>query len=188
LISQVEKENGIPNGEIKIQVMLETANAIQNAPDVAKASGRIVGLTLGGYDLLADLGIDPTEKELELLYARSRVIIAAKAAGVEVFDTVYPNIDDLEGLKRRAYRSVQLGFSGKAAIHPSQVSVIHEAYTPSLEDLERAVRVIKGATEAEAKGLGVVAVDGRMVDAPIIARAWRIVNLAHISGLEVEDL
>jgi len=186
IITRLEEENGMERGSVRIHAMLETARAIVNASAIASSSPRILGLTIGGQDLAADLGIKITREGLEMLYARSAVVLAAKAAGLLAFDTVYTDIEDLEGLREQAAMSVALGFSGKAAIHPSQIAVIHEAFRPDEKDVRKAERIVRGAREAEERGLGVVAVDGRMVDAPVVAQAQRTLELARLAGMEVE--
>lgn len=188
LISQLEVEYGIEPGSIGIQAMLETARAIVNVNAIAAASPRLVGLTLGGQDLAADLGIKATKSGLELMYAKGAVIIAAKAFGLQAFDTVYTDINDLEGLKEQAEMSVALGFSGKAAIHPSQIPVINAAFTPTEKEIAKAVRIAKAAREAARQGLGVIALDGKMIDTPVVAQAERILELAALAGMEVPDL
>jgi len=188
IISRIEAEHGLVPGSVGIQAMLETARAIVNVNSIAAASPRLVGLTLGGQDLAADLGIKATKLGLELLFARSAVVIAAKAFGLQAFDTVYTDVADLEGLAEAAAISVSLGFSGKAAIHPSQISVIHAAFTPEEKEVAKAAKIVAAAKEAEARGLGVIAVDGRMVDAPVVAQAARILELAALAGMEVPEL
>ncbi|MGB9687189.1 MAG: HpcH/HpaI aldolase/citrate lyase family protein [Rectinema subterraneum] len=188
LISQLEVEYGIEPGSIGIQAMLETARAIVNVNAIAAASPRLVGLTLGGQDLAADLGIKATKSGLELMYAKGAVIIAAKAFGLQAFDTVYTDVNDLEGLKEQAEMSVALGFSGKAAIHPSQIPVINAAFTPTEKEIAKAVRIAKAAREAARQGLGVIALDGKMIDTPVVAQAERILELAALAGMEVPDL
>lgn len=187
LISQLEKANGLQQGKIGIQAMLETARAIVNVNSIAAASPRLVGLTLGGQDLAADLGIRPTKEGLELLYAKSAVIIAAKAYGLQAFDTVFADVNDLEGLRAQASVGFALGFSGKAAIHPSQIPVINAVYTPEQKEVAWAVKIVTAAKEAEQQGLGVIAVDGRMVDAPVVAQALRTIELAKLAGMEVAE-
>ena len=185
IISRIEEENGMEKGSVRIHAMLETARAIVNAAAIAASSPRILGLTIGGQDLAADLGIRITQSGMELLHARSAVVIAAKAFGLLAFDTVYTDIDNPEGLREQTALAVSLGFSGKAAIHPSQIPVIHQAFTPDERDVRRAERIVKGARDAEERHLGVVAVDGRMVDAPVVAQAERILELARLAGMEV---
>lgn len=188
LISELEAAHGIEPGSVRIQAMLETARAIVNVYAIAAASPRLSGLTLGGQDLAADLGIKATGPGLELLYAKSVVVIAAKANGLDAFDTVYTAIDDLAGLRESALMSVALGFTGKAAIHPSQVPVIHAAFAPDEKEVKKAVAIVRGAREAAERKLGVVSVDGRMVDAPVVAQAERTLELARLSGMEVPAL
>jgi citrate lyase subunit beta/citryl-CoA lyase len=185
LISELEAANGIAPGSVRIQAMLETARAIVNVDGIAAASPRLIGLTLGGQDLAADLGIKATKGGLELLYAKSAVVIAAKAFGLLAFDTVFTDINDPEGLAEAAALSVSLGFSGKAAIHPSQIPIIHRAFTPGEKELRKAIAVVRGAREAAERGLGVVAVDGKMVDGPVVAQAERTIELARLAGMEV---
>ncbi len=188
IITRLEQEHGMEPGSVRIHAMLETARAIMNANPIAASSPRILGLTIGGQDLAADLGIRITREGFELLYARSAVVLAAKANGLLAFDTVYTDINNLDGLREQAAMSVALGFSGKAAIHPSQIAVIHEAFTPEEKEIRKAERIVRGAKEAEERGLGVVAVDGRMVDAPVVAQAMRTLELARLAGMEVESL
>ena len=188
IITRLEKENGIEEGSISIHAMLETAKGIVRAYEIATSSPRIEALTLGGHDLAADIGLTRTKEGMEILYARSAVVMAAKASGVMVFDTVYIDINDLEGLLRESQLIVELGFTGKAAIHPSQIPVIHEAFKPDERELKKAIRVVRAAREAEEKGIGVYTVDGRMVDGPIVTQARRIVGLARISCMDVEGV
>ena len=188
IITRLEREHGMEPGSVRIHAMLETARAIVNAPSIAASSPRILGLTIGGQDLAADLGIKATREGLEMLYAKSAVILAAKANGLLAFDTVYTDINNQEGLREQAKMSVSLGFSGKAAIHPSQIAIIHEAFSPDEKEVRKAERIVRGAKEAEERGLGVVAVDGRMVDAPVVAQAVRTLELARLAGMEVEIL
>jgi len=188
IISRLEVENGLKPGSIGIQAMLETARAIVNVNSIAAASSRLVGLTLGGQDLAADLGIKATKAGLELLFAKSAVVIAAKAFGLQAFDTVYTDVADLDGLREQAAITVSLGFSGKAAIHPSQIPVIHAAFSPTEKEVAKAARVVKAAQEAAERGLGVISVDGKMVDAPVVAQAERTLELARLAGMEIPQL
>ncbi|GHV36654.1 citrate lyase [Synergistales bacterium] len=187
LISEIERANDIPLGSVKIHAMIETAHGIEHAYDIAVSSPRLEALTLGGQDLTADLGVQKTRGGVEFLYARGRIVMAAKAAGLAAFDTVWTDLNDMEGLKNEATLAVQIGFTGKAAIHPSQVDIIHEAYRPDRKELRRAFRIVYAAEAAEREGKGVIAVDGRMVDGPIVTRAFNLINLARLYGIEKED-
>ena len=125
-------------GRIQLHAMLETAIGIENAFAIASASPRVSALTLGGQDLTADMGVQKTKEGRELFYARSRVVVAARAAGVFAFDTVWADINHPDGLYNETKTIVQLGFTGKAAIHPSQIDVIHSAYHPDEKKLKKA--------------------------------------------------
>ena len=185
LIRRIEREAGLPEGSVAIQAMVETARSLLHAYDVASASPRVSGISIGGQDFAADLGIRRTRDGGELLYARAAIVAAAKAAGVDAFDTVFTDVNDCEGLFADALAAVNMGFSGKAAIHPSQVAVIHRAFRPEEKEVRKASRVVRAAREAEERGVGVISVDGRMVDAPVVAQALRTIELARIAGMEV---
>jgi citrate lyase subunit beta/citryl-CoA lyase len=189
MIGEIEKKNGIPAGAVALHAMLETALGVENAYAVAAASSRVSALTLGGQDLTADMGVQKTREGWELFYARSRVVLAARAAGVSAFDTVWADINDPEGLYQESKRIVELGFSGKAAIHPTQIEVIHRAYRPDAKELRKALRIVEAAEAAAKAGKGVISVDGRMVDAPVVARAKRLAAMASLYHYEEsEDL
>jgi citrate lyase subunit beta/citryl-CoA lyase len=167
IISALEDEAGIPQGSVKIHAMIETARGLEKASDIATSSKRLEALTLGGQDLLADLGIQKTPHGRELLYARSRVV-------------VWTDINDSNGLFEEARLAAELGFAGKAAVHPSQIPVIHEAYKPNPAEVARARRIMTSAKKAESEGKGVFSVDGRMVDAPVIERARHLLRLSEL--------
>ena len=186
-ISEIEKKNGIPAGSVALHAMLETALGVEDAFAVATASPRVTALTLGGQDLTADMGVQKTREGWELFYARSRVVLAARAAGVMAFDTVWTDINDPDGLYQEAKQIVELGFSGKAAIHPSQIEVIHRAYRPSYKEVRKARRIAEAAEEAARAGKGVISVDGKMVDAPVVARALRLSATASLYDYEEDE-
>jgi citrate lyase subunit beta/citryl-CoA lyase len=188
IITKLEKTNNIEPGTIAIHAMLETAKGIINAVEIANASPRVKALTLGGQDLAADIGVQRTKKGTEILYARSAVVMAAKSAAIQVFDTVYTDINDSEGLLDESRFIVSLGFTGKAAIHPSQIPVIHEAFRPSETEVRKALRVVYAAREADQKGIGVYTVDGKMVDGPVVRQFEKVVELAKLAGMEIEGI
>ena len=160
--------------------MIETAVGVENAFFIANISNRIDAITIGGQDLTADMGVAKTKEGDELLYARMRIVMAAKAASIDVLDTVYADINDLEGLKEETIMVKRLGFTGKAAIHPNQIGVINSVFLPLDEEVEEAVRIVKASRIAEKRGKGVVVVDGKMVDVPVVRRAERILMLAGV--------
>lgn len=158
--------------------LLETAQGIVNAAAIAGAAAPIAALIFGAEDLTAQLGIPRTIDGEEILFARSQVVLAAAVAGVEAIDAVVIDITALDDLRRDARRARALGFAGKMAIHPSQVPVINEVFTPSQTEIDRARRIVEAFEQAEAKGEGVVRLDDRMVDQPVVARARRLLALA----------
>lgn len=184
LITRIEEQHGMEKNSVTIHAMLETAHGIEMAHRIATASPRVEALTLGGQDLTADMGVQKTRDGIELLYARGRVVMAAKSAGLIAFDTVWTNLNDPEGLTAESTLAFQLGFTGKAAIHPSQLDAIHQAWRPDEKDFARAWRIVRAAREAEEAGKGVISVDGRMVDGPIVTRAFQLIELGRHYGMK----
>lgn len=170
-LSEIEQKAGLQVGQTKIFCLLETARGIFNTYDIATASPRVTAVIPGGEDLTADLRTNRSPEGTELEGIRKSVIVAARAAGVDALDTVFPRITDDEGLKRETEFIKQLGFDGKSVIHPNQIPIIHEVFTPTEKEIERAQKIVVAAKEAAERGLGAVQVDGRMVDAPVVKRA-----------------
>ncbi len=167
--------------EVPILALVESAGGVLAAPEIARADATDA-LVFGAEDLAADLGATRTDEGVEVLYARERVVVAAAAAGVDAVDTVYTDFGDDEGLRRETEFAATLGYDGKMAIHPAQVPVINDAFTPSADRIEWAERVLAARDEAEASDRGVFRVDGEMIDAPLIAQAERIVSRARAAG------
>lgn len=164
--------------ELPVLALIESARGVLNAPEIADASPT-EGLIFGAEDLAADLGATRTGEGTEVLYARERVVVAASAAGVDAIDTVYTEFEDEDGLREDTAFAIQLGFDGKLAIHPAQVPVVNEAFTPADEEIEWARRVVEASERARADGRGVFEVDGEMIDAPLISQAERILERAR---------
>ncbi len=183
ILTELEREFGIEVGSIKIHPMIETSIGVENAFQIATSSKRVDAITIGGQDLTADMGVAKTEDGQEIFYARTRIVMAAKAAGVDAMDTVYADVDNDEGLYQETLFIKKLGFDGKAAINPRQIPVIHEAYRPLEKDVQWAKKVVTAAEKAKQDGVGVFAVDGKMVDAPVIRRAERVLMMAEIYGM-----
>ena len=160
-----------------IMPILETALGVESAFEIASASPAVVALTIGLEDYTADLGVPKTLEGAESLYARGRLVNAAKAAGVQAIDSVFGDVGNEDGLRAWASRSRGLGFEGMGCIHPRQIRPIHEAFAPSAEEIEKALRIVAAFEEAEARGLGVVSLGTRMVDPPVVLRAQRLVDL-----------
>lgn len=170
-LSILEDKYGIPQGHTKIFCILETAYGVWHAYDIATASKRITAILPGGEDLVADLRTSRSQDGIELEWTRKMIVIAARAAGVNAIDSMFPRVSDDEGLRKDAELSKQLGFDGKSVIHPNQIPIIHEVFAPTEKEIEKAQRIIAAAEDARKRGLGAVSVDGRMVDIPVVRRA-----------------
>ncbi|MEA3507589.1 MAG: CoA ester lyase [Synergistota bacterium] len=170
-LSEIEKKAGIEQGKTLIFCLLETALGIWRAYDIATASSRVAAICPGGEDLRADLKTSRSDTSEELIGPRRMVVLAAHAAHVDALDTVYAAISDDDGLRRETEWVKQLGFQGKSVIHPNQIPIIHDVFTPTATEIEKAKRIVDAAREAAEKGLGAVQVDGKMVDKPVVKRA-----------------
>jgi citrate lyase subunit beta/citryl-CoA lyase len=167
--------------------IVESALGVENAFAVASAAETVVALTIGLEDYTADLGVRKTQEGLESLYARTRLVNAAHAAGVQAIDSVYGDVGDMEGLGEWARGSRALGFEGMGCIHPRQIQPIHEAFAPSEEEIAKATAIVAAFDDAHAKGLGVVKLGTKMIDAPVVLRAQRLVQNARRMGLLPEE-
>ena len=164
--------------EPTLYALIESARGVLAAAEIAAVSDVLV---FGAEDLAADLGATRTDEGFEVTYARQRVVVAAAAYGIDAIDTLVTDYDDLDLIRADAERSVQLGFDGKLAIHPSQVGPINEAFTPTADELEWAERVLAATRRAHAEDRGVFEVDGEMIDAPLIRQAERILDRAGVT-------
>ncbi len=178
IISAIEKEAGMEPGTIKLFAAIESAKGVLNAPQIAVASSRLVGMALGAEDFVTDLKTTRSVDGIELLTARSLILFAARAAGIDAIDTVFSNVNDEKGFSEEVKLIKQLGFDGKSIINPRQIETVHEIFTPSKEEVAKSIRIIEASAEAEAKGSGVVSLDGRMIDRPIVERARRVLAFA----------
>jgi citrate lyase subunit beta/citryl-CoA lyase len=167
--------------------ILETALGIENSFEIARSSQRVVALTIGLEDYAADLGVPRSAEGTESMYARKRLVNAAKAAGVQAIDSVYGQVDDIDGLGAWCERSRQLGFEGMGCVHPRQIPVIHERFNPSPAQIDRALRIVEAFTRAEAEGLGVVSLGSKMIDPPVVKQSLRLVDQARQLGLLPEE-
>jgi len=172
--------------EVAVFVLIETAAGVLRAEGIAAADPTDAVL-FGAEDLAADLGATRTDAGTEVLYAREHVVLAASAAGVDALDTVFTDFEDEAGLAEETRFALELGYDGKIAIHPAQVPVINEAFTPDRERVEWARRVLAAREAADEAGRGVFEVDGEMIDPPLIARAERIAERAAAAGIDPPD-
>ena len=181
-IVEVAKASGRKE-PVYLMPILESALGIENAYAIATASESIAALAIGLEDYTADMGVQRTTEGAESAYARGALVNAARAAGLQAIATVFSDVEDMEGLARSARETHALGYDGMGAIHPRQVPVIHENFAPSGDEIEKAKRIVLAFDEAQAQGLGVVALGSKMIDRPVVLRAQRTVDLAITSGL-----
>jgi citrate lyase subunit beta/citryl-CoA lyase len=182
MIADIKSRNGIIR-PIWIMPILESALGIENAFAVATASENVVALTIGLEDYTADLGVVKTAEGRESQYARSRVVNAARAAGVQAIDSVFGDVADMEGLLRWGQASRAAGFEGMGCIHPGQIRVIHEAFQPTAVEIDKARKVVAAFEEAQSKGLAVVSLGSKMIDPPVVQRALKLVERAKAMGV-----
>ncbi len=184
LLAPLEAKAGMDSGSIKVIPWIETAMAIVHVYEMARASQRIVGLAFGAEDYTNDMGVTRTDFGEECYFARSSVGVAARAAGVAGLDGPFVGFRDPEGLKADASAARRMGYTGKFAIHPAQIDVINETFSPNPEDVAYAQRVVAAWDEAEAAGRGSLSIDGRMVDVPVVKRAQNL--LAQAAAIEAQ--
>jgi len=184
-LERIESEYKL-NYQVPIAPLVETAFGVEYINQILKSSERIIAVFWGAEDFTADMGIARTPEGSELWYSRSKLTIAAHIAGVEVIDTPFTDIKNLAGLRKDAAVAKQLGFTGKAAIHPSQIDVINEVFSPSQEEIEYSLRVVKAFTEGKKEGKGVILENGRMIDKPVVTRAKLILKKARLGMGEEE--
>ena len=181
LIAKYEVKHNIEEGTVKMMAAIESALGIINAYSIATASNRLIGIAIGAEDYVTNLKTTRSASGVELLYARSQLLNAARAAGIAALDTVFSDVDDSEGFTKEVKLIKQLGFDGKSVINPRQIPIVHQVFKPTDSEINHAQAVIKASDEAEKKGLGVVSLNGKMIDKPIVERAQRIIELAKAS-------
>ena len=182
-ITQLEEKLGIEKGSVGLIPLIETALGVENAYQIASACKRVKAIFLGGEDLTADLRCKRTKEGHEIAYARSRMVVAARAAGVEVYDTPFTDVNDDEGIYTDAQYAKSLGFTGKSAISPRHVKAINEVFSPSMKDIDYAYEVMEAIRIGKEQGKGAVSLRGKMIDAPIVARAQQTIDAAIALGL-----
>ena len=179
MMDGLEQKAGLEVGSVKLVLWIETAMAIVNAYQICAASPRTVGAAFGAEDFASDMSIERTEGESEVAYPRGVVAVAARAAGVMALDTPYFSFRDPEGLRRDALVAKSYGFRGKFAIHPSQIGIINEAFTPSPSEVSHARRVVAAFGEAGRSGRASTSLDGKVIDVPVVKRARSLLELAE---------
>ena len=184
-ITDIEKACGREVGSTKMLAAIESPLGITQANQIATASKRLIGIALGAEDYVRNLKTERSPEGIELLFARCSILQAARAAGIQAFDTVYSNANNEEGFLKEAALIKQLGFDGKSLINPRQIELLHNLFAPTQKDVDQAKRIIEAAEEAERQGSGVVSLNGKMIDAPIIERAKLVLERAK-SGIREE--
>ncbi|MDF7671411.1 citrate (pro-3S)-lyase subunit beta [Orbaceae bacterium ESL0721] len=185
-VERIEKACGRPVGSTRLMAAIESALGVVNAVSIAQSSPRLIGIALAAFDYLVDMQTERGDGT-ELFYARCAVLHAARVAKIDAFDVVYGNVNDDEGFIKEATFAKKLGFNGKSLINPRQIDLLHNIYAPTAKELDYAKKVVAAAEEGEKAGLGVISLNGKMIDAPIITRAQSIIELAKYSGVRRED-
>lgn len=185
-ILRAEKKYGVPEGETRMMAAIEGALGVVNAYAIATASKRLVAVALGAEDYCANLKTTRSKEGSELFYARSVIVVAARAAGIDAIDTVFSDVNDEEQLVRETEAVKQLGFDGKSVINPRQIKPVHRVFTPTQAEVQKALRILAAGAEAEKRGSGVVALNGKMIDKPVLLRAERCIEMAKASRVLFE--
>lgn len=182
LLEEAEQACGRQVGSTRLMAAIESATGVINAVAIARSSSRLIGIALAAFDYVMDMQTERGDGT-ELFYARCAVLHAARAAGIDAFDVVWSDVNDEEGFLKETDLIRRMGFNGKSLINPRQIDLLHNAFAPTLQDVEYAQQVIEAAREGERKGLGVVSLNGKMIDAPIINHAQTVLERAAASGL-----
>jgi citrate lyase subunit beta/citryl-CoA lyase len=184
LTSSLEKERGIEKDSIKLMPSIESAKGVVNAHSIAKSVERINALVFGVFDFLYDMRLDYDENDgIEYAYARAKVPVDARAAGVASIDGIWQKVDDIEGLRKDAIIAKRLGYSGKSIIHPNQIETVHKVFVPNRNEIEWAKKVLEALSEAMEKGVdrGAVKLEGKMIDAVHYKQAKAILDAININ-------
>ncbi|MDE8741587.1 citrate (pro-3S)-lyase subunit beta [Pectobacterium polaris] len=179
---RIEKACGREVGSTRIMAAIESAVGVINAVAIARSSERMIGIALAAFDYVMDMQTERGDGT-ELFYARCAVLHAARAAGIDAFDVVYPNVNDDAGFLKEVDLIRRLGFNGKSLINPRQIELLHNAYAPTQDEVDYSHLVIKAADEGERAGLGVISLNGKMIDGPIIDHARSVLGRAQASGV-----
>lgn len=184
-IERVEKENGWAEGTINIIGAIESVKGLYNVREICKHP-RMMAIALGAEDFIANLKTQRTKTGIELYFARSEILMAARDAEIQCMDTVFSDISDMEGFEREVTNSRDMGFDGKSVIHPKQIGEVHRIYTPDDKQIKKALKVLDAFDDSIKNHKGVLAVDGKMIDGPIVVRAQRVIDQAKAAGIDVE--
>jgi citrate lyase subunit beta/citryl-CoA lyase len=187
-ILAAEREFGVEEGRTLIMAALESAKGVVNAYEICCASDRMFGIALAGGDFRKDMHVKVTDTGIDIMVARGMILLAARAAGVQCFDTNFADFKNMEGFEREVHQNRQMGFDGKSIINPRQIRLVNELFSPSDEDIAYAERLIRSYAEQYARGVGVYTVDGKMVDIAFIKEARNTLKYAKECGKYSGDL
>ena len=187
-VTAAEEEFGAPVGRTLLMAAIESTRGVLNALEICESSERLFGIALSGGDYTKDLQTVISGTGVELAGARQHMIIAARAAGVQCFDTVFTNLDDMEGFEREVRMIKMMGFDGKSLVNPRQIEIVHQIFTPTRKEIIFAEKVVREIDEKKAQGIGVFTVDGKMIDIAFYDGAMRTLRLAKASGVYEGDL
>lgn len=187
-VEAAELEFGVPVGRTLLMAAIESARGMLHAEDICTASDRLFGVALSGGDYTKDLQTTISKSGVELMGARQHLVMAARATGVQCFDTVYMDMDDMDGFEAEVRMIKQMGFDGKSIVNPRQIDIVHKIFTPSKKEITWAEKVVREIDEKKAKGIGVFTVDGKMIDIAFYDGCMRTIQLAKMSGVYEGDL
>ncbi|CCX50778.1 citrate lyase beta subunit [Clostridium sp. CAG:226] len=187
-VEAAEEEFRKEKGRTLLMAALESPKGILNAQEIAAASGRMFGIAISGGDLRRTMQVSPVRGGVELNAARGLVVLAARAAGVQCFDTVFTDLNDEEGFRAEVLLDKQMGFDGKSLVNPRQIAAVHEIYAPSEKEITAAEKIVRAVRENAAKGVGVFTVDGKMIDIAFLPGAERTIALAKACGMYKGEL
>lgn len=188
-IERIEREIGMPVGTTGMMAAIESAKGVLNAYDIARSSKRLIGIALGAEDYVTDLKTTRSPEGIELLFARSMIVNAARAAGIAALDTVYSDVNNEEGFRAEAELIKKLGFDGKSVINPRQIQPLHDVFNPSEKDIAKALAIMEAIKEAESRGSGVISLNGKMIDKPVVERARYILERAEAAAtIPIEEV
>lgn len=187
-VEAAEREFGVPVGRTLLMAAIESARGMLHAEEICTASERLFGVALSGGDYTKDLQTTLSKSGVELMGARQHLVMVARATGVQCFDTVYTDMDDMETFEAEVRMIKQMGFDGKSIVNPRQIEIVHKIFTPSRKEIIWAEKVVREIDEKKAKGIGVFTVDGKMIDIAFYDGCMRTIQLAKMSGVYEGDL
>jgi citrate lyase subunit beta / citryl-CoA lyase len=181
-ITAIRKKYNLDNN-VFLMPIIESALGVENSFEIARSSDNVVAIAIGLEDYTADLRVHRTTEGKESFYARTRLIVAARAAGIQPIDSVFSDVGDMEALRQNVQVSKALGFEGMGCIHPRQIRVIREGFAPDDSEIEKSIKIVNAFEEAKRKGIGVVTIGTKMIDLPVVTRAQKTLDIAFRLGL-----